>query len=570
MFRLFYLGLFFYFLLFPFQFVWAQSLFIASGPHEFYLGERLELDLKLNDVTTIPKIEIDEIDNLQFSISDIARSFNHTTISNGKFVQSTGITIKLFITATAPGAYYVPGIFYYYNNQRKQSKGFTVKVLKAKQNTEMFTEVNIPKQKYYRGEKIKLNLRWYLKDQIKNFKLEFPLLDKKDLYYLNNVPFPKNSKKRNFKFGPLQNIPFRYFNDQKNGSLYTVYETNFFLFVERVGEWEAPIFSARGKFRDGYSSKTDFFGRRLPKYKNLFTKSKKKTLNIVKLPPEPNNFKDAVGTFKIKSKSNTNRVKVGEAINFSVLVTGDGNFYNFKNIISDDWKQNFEIYSREEKTKIKNNSAEFFYILRAIHTKINEIKPLEFGYFDPELEEYVTITTNSIPLKVEASDVFKKEDIVSFFKEKDPIEEEVVNVSFTPTFSKPKIYLPKEYMLFAGFVLPPAAFLILNFLLVFRKKLVLRQQKKLLTNNLVKINLTNFTEFISSWVTSFLIVQNIQKKNFSNFTQADIGKMTKEESDFILQLRDLHNKIIYGKQEISVALQNEIQKKMKQLNVKVL
>lgn len=197
--------------------VFPQTVSLNSGIYEVYLGDKLEINMRLENINTIPRIEFPNIKNLYFSASDRAKSFNYTSIINGKITRSQGIEVTILITPNALGEYKVPGIFYYNKkNQREQTKGFAILVLKPEESDAMFTEIVSTKKKYYQGEKIYLDLRWYLKKEVTNYKVQFPLLEKKDYYQLKNIPIPNNRRKQYFQFSPLDSIPFQVTTEQRS------------------------------------------------------------------------------------------------------------------------------------------------------------------------------------------------------------------------------------------------------------------------------------------------------------------------------------------------------------------
>jgi hypothetical protein len=142
------------------------------------------------------------------------------------------------------------------------------------------------------------------------------------------------------------------------------------------------------------------------KKQELGLKSPSIQLNIFPLPQNgvPEHFQGAIGQFELFSIASANHVVLGDPINLKVEVRGKGNFDRvyapeLKN--PDQWK----VYKPTSKFTSKDvadySGIKTFEIpIIPKSPDINEIPPLEFSYFDPEQEKYVTLATNPIPIKV--------------------------------------------------------------------------------------------------------------------------------------------------------------------------
>ena len=544
----------------------SQEVSISAGPHEFYLGDSLEVDLKLENLSTIPKIEIPKINNLVFNVSDRASSFSYTSIINGKFSQSKGISIKILVQAKKTGTYYVPGIFAYNsNNQRKQTKSFVINVLEPDKTKYMLTEVIPNKKVYYKGEKVRLDLKWYIKKAIEDYKLFFPLLDERDFYHLKSNPPPPNYSRRNFQFGPLQNVPFYNFSGEKDGERYTIFATSFSLFIEQVGSWEVPVFSAKGKTADGYSNRRDFFGRRLPKYKNLFSNSQNQEIIILDLPAKPANFSGAVGDFTIQTQADANQLKVGEPIKLLITIKGDGNFYNIKDLVPNEWANNFEVYFQEEKNILKDKLAQFSYILRPLSTQVTEIPSIDFSYFNPKKEEYFNVKSRAIPLQVNEAVVLKKEDIISYSQENTAQKEKPIKASFNLNFITPSNNWLGYYAILIGGLLPPAIFFSLQGSVILRRRSSIIKQKQYLAKKYTLANKSaEFSQTLKNYVMRALVSLDLKNKNFATFTQEDLKNkgMKNQDIELILNFRALYNEIIFGNKKLLPEEEKDLLEKM--------
>ena len=548
--------------------VFAQKAYLKSGNYEVYLGDNLELNLKIENIVTVPRIEFPNIKNLKFSASDRARSFNYTSIINGKITKSQGIEITIIIKAEALGIYHIPGIiFYNKQNQKEQTSGFSVKVLEANLSNSMFTEIIVDKKKYYQNEKINLNLQWYLANQVKNFELTFPILKKKDFYHLKNIPIPQNNKKKYFRFSPLDNIPFQASKVQKNGQDYTLYSSKFSLFVAETGIWSEATFSAKGDVRTQISNRTDFFGRKLWRYEKIFANSPLLELEIIPLPPSPKNFSKGVGNFQIKKTIDTQRLQVGEPINLALQINGEGNFQAIQPPKTTTWEKNFEVYYREEQTKIRENSIEFFYILRPKNEQIKKIDTINFIYFDLIKEKYTTHYIKETTLQVTPAKILSADDVLSFASLKKKEKPQKTITTLVPQLSSIKKTSEIKFLALIFLFFPPVSFLtIINWHKKRKKKnLMLKKQNILakykLTNNI------NFSKEILTWMYRFLLQKGVPEIKIQTilFHKTNLPKLqhcSQKEIFFLQRLRNIYNEIVFCGKKISIKEQKYMRLKM--------
>lgn len=147
----------------------------------------------------------------------------------------------------------------------------------------------------------------------------------------------------------------------------------------------------------------DMFGRQ----DEIRVKSDAPTITVLPLPSgQPKNFSGAVGWYTITAKVDRQEVPVGEALTYSITVSGDGNINRVK-IESPPIPADFEIYDRSE-TSTKKTRGNIFggeKKLELILVPRTEgdytIPPVEFSFFDPQKKTFTKISTNeSIPIKV--------------------------------------------------------------------------------------------------------------------------------------------------------------------------
>ena len=510
----------------------------------------------MENISVVPPIEFPEVKNLKFSASDRANTYNFTYVRNGKISQTYGIELNIIITPELAGDYYIDGIYYYdKNNQKKKTGGFNLKVIKPIVSNAMLVEIIPNKQKYYVGEKIILDLHWYLKNKVQNLKLNFSLLDKKIFYNLQNIPLPNNLSRQIFNFSPLDNIPFSLQKVKKNGENYSLYSTKFSLFIENEGEWKDAKFSVKGDVLTP-TQQLDFFGKQIWRYNRVFAENPLLELKILPLPPNPANFTGAVGNFQISKKVNPTNIKVGEPITFQFLVQGDGNFHSITPPVFKEWEKDFEVYYRPENLRIGENFAEFFYTIRPKNNSVTEIPPIDFVYFDLQSETYATQTLAATFLQVQDAESLTLDNIISYAPTNNEQDFSIDNVVIEPNFtitpaSSIGIFFPSVFLLF-----PPLVFFALMGFFAQKEQQFLRKQKKAILAKYQVDSKASFNKQILAKMLLFLLHKGIEEKKLQSFLfhQEKIPKIkgcSKEQVLFLTYLRDLYNEIYFSKKIIS-------------------
>lgn len=153
------------------------------------------------------------------------------------------------------------------------------------------------------------------------------------------------------------------------------------------------------------SGRRDFFGRMFGQLQNVEYKAQSNaaTINVKTLPEKnkPVNFSGAVGKFHFAATLSNKETKTSEAITYSVKVDGTGNLKTFdlpKPVFSDE----FELYDPKTKEDIKGNTGfkQADYLVVPRHPGTYKIEPIEFVYFDPVAEKYVSLKSPEYTVSV--------------------------------------------------------------------------------------------------------------------------------------------------------------------------
>ena len=309
---------------------------------------------------------------------------------NGKGVIEDGIVLAF--VAEKEGKYRVGAAKIVVNGKTYTSKPVDIEVkgtglshsnFKNNSTQPVFLQSNVSKSNPYVNEQVSLSVKLYVKD----------------LSYLN--------RKRNFRQGKLDGLspkivkssPENIKQELVGGKQYFSEEVaRYYVFPQKPGRIEIDPFSV------DVIMPTTFGGEAVEVRSNAVV------INAKALPEEgrPKNFSGAVGQFKMNASVDKKEIDANESVNFDVEISGAGNF-NAINLPQVKTSKNLEKFAPKKRDAFKTYDS-------GMKGKIAEqtvlvpnfggeytISPVEFSYFDPVKEKYITLKSDSINLAVSGS-----------------------------------------------------------------------------------------------------------------------------------------------------------------------
>lgn len=151
---------------------------------------------------------------------------------------------------------------------------------------------------------------------------------------------------------------------------------------------------------DVRSNRRDYFGRFMTTRVNKTISAGRRTINVKPLPLEnrPEDFTGAVGFFDFDSSISRSELDAQESLEYSVTVRGEGNLKLFE-LPKPQFPNAFEVYEPARNDKISTRTSGMRGSVSEVYTLVPQnqgtypLPPLSFSYFDPNLERYITKTT---------------------------------------------------------------------------------------------------------------------------------------------------------------------------------
>jgi hypothetical protein len=193
------------------------------------------------------------------------------------------------------------------------------------------------------------------------------------------------------------------------GTLSAVKEGSFPLIVEMDAEVLVRSRSRRNPF--GSSLLDDpFFSDILGNYsrREIRLTSQEKGITVLDLPAEnrPDDFSGAIGSFSLAVAASPLDGKVGDPITVKIQLEGTGNFALVQAPVLTD-KTGWKVYPASGTVQdlgAGKGMKTFEQALIPMEQGLTVVPPRRFSYFDPQNEEYMTLTSDPIPLYLQAGD----------------------------------------------------------------------------------------------------------------------------------------------------------------------
>ena len=208
-----------------------------------------------------------------------------------------------------------------------------------------------------------------------------------------------------------------------------------------------------------------------PRHRDLL--SEPVTLNVRPLPDnEPDAFTGAVGRFDIEASANSDSIDLDGSLELTVSISGAGNFDTLPDPAWPDmpgWRafDNATDYRTAVRDGIITGRKIYRRVLTPDFPGEFDMPPIEYSFFDPELEEYVTVSTMPFSVEVTSEDGFAPQPPQPSLADEEAAIEDIRHIKPPPgsvgVASEPLSSSPVYWALWAAPVAAVGALLIWRF-----------------------------------------------------------------------------------------------------------
>ncbi|MBV8175757.1 MAG: protein BatD [Verrucomicrobia bacterium] len=404
---------------------------------------------------------------------NFAGTSSRTQILN--FRASTITTFTYIVTPTKEGTYDIPPVEVSAGGKTYRTSSLTLKVIHNDSNNAgrpgtsdkpYFGELVVPKDSAYVGEQIPIELRFYFNQRIQYQPYpqgQYPIFDGEG-FVTKKYPDP-SEKQFELNGRPYHVVVYKTaLTGVKPGKLELQSATQSFLISTPFGSRSSPGFL--DPFEDYQQQVVD-------------VKTNGASIDIKALPAadRPASFSGAVGDFTLATSAQPSKTRTGDPVSMKVEIKGLGNFDRMEqpkltNI------EGWRTYQPSEQTEALDDLGlsavkTFSYPLVA-EKPVSNLPTVEFSYFDPNAEKYVTLKSSPLNIQVDGE---RLPDLsvppVSLGAQRAPQPKpqpipDVLDIQTRPPAPASFLPLTAQPVFWMGQAIPAGGFLLLSFGLWFK------------------------------------------------------------------------------------------------------
>ena len=387
-----------------------------QAPDVCEVGRRINVSYVV-DTQDVEDIQVGEFPGFELLYGPSTSSQSSFQMVNGKTTHSSTITFTYVLLAEKEGDYTLPSASVKVNGKTIRSGTAAIQVLpssgasqgassgrgSASQNhrhadgdlsdSDLFITATASKSKIFEQEAVVLTYKLYTLVNVRQLSGDMPELDGFHCQELNSKA--------------QMQLKYERYNGRNYG---TAIWRQYVLFPQKSGRMTIPSisFDAEVEVTNPNADPFDIFfgGGSLTQMLRKTLRTPEIEIDVTPLPlPAPSNFSGAVGKFSMTGSLTPEQLDANDAASMRIVISGQGNMKLMKAPVVDAPKD-FEVYTPKETDKTSNTAGGakgnvvFDYVIVPRHGGKYSIPPVEFVYFNPESEKYVTLRTDSFHLAV--------------------------------------------------------------------------------------------------------------------------------------------------------------------------
>jgi hypothetical protein len=427
-----------------------------------YMGESFLVQIVVDGSDSADQPDLSGVKD--FRIEYLGGSNNSSqsiTIINGKLerVVQRGFIFSYRFTPTKVGTLVIPQVKVSAAGKSYRTIPLTIEVTKPGETEEFKLRIRLSRETCYVGEPVTLDVIWYLRRDVQDFRFTAPLLESADFdFAAPEVQIDNSRRYYRIPIGGGEVIAEKG-RGMLDGVTYATLTFKIAMISKRPGSFVIPEFvvaceSATGRvsrrnFFDDFF-RDDFFSFRRGEIKKYVVPSNKLSLLVRGLPTEgrPPGFAGHVGEYRIGASAEPAEVNIGDPITLTLMIEGPDYLEHInmpplqkQALIARD----FKIPEERADGTIQGKKKVFTQTIRARSEEIKEIPPIELVYFDSKEGRYRTARSKPIPIKVNPTRVVTASDAegIEAVPLGTPIEQWREGISYN--FEGSSVLEPQEY-----------------------------------------------------------------------------------------------------------------------------
>jgi len=363
------------------------------------LGEEVILTVIIGGVQNTKTPTIPRVDSMDIRMLGVPNRSSGVNYVNGKMSQWNELSYQFAITPRKTGRLTVPSLTIRADGKEFKTRPQLLVVTRNESGPPLIVEVVTNQQDAYVEEAVRATLRVW----IRVYRQDRYTLSYRDLWSL------VDSRSSDFGvFGEPAYVDQRVRQDGGDSAAsYYVYEKDGIIWPEKPGA--IALSDVRVSMNYPITLEQDLFGRlSVRRGRQISAVPSPVRINVKPIPEDgrPADFNGAVGRYQISATAAPTDVSVGDPITLTLRVRGKGQMQHvgapLLNRIAS-LTRDFKIPDEPLAGRVESDSKVFTQTIRAARTGIEEIPPIPFSFFDPQLGRFETAYSKSVPITVKAA-----------------------------------------------------------------------------------------------------------------------------------------------------------------------
>ncbi len=419
----------------------AADVQCSVSTREPYVNLPFTLQIQINNAKSQGTPVVPPVDGLEIVPQGPPSRSYRTTIINGRTTQRNTLTYLYSVTATREGTFTIPAATVVVDGKEEQTSAVRVVATQSETDDLLFVEIEGKDDQIYVGEALQLTLKVWVRayrDQKFNVTLNeatmWNLITEQTQWGKFQESLQEMAKNRKRPGGKLT------LREDSEGQTreYLLYELDATVYPDRPGQIDGDDVRVilnypeeLGRSRSPFSAfGDDFFGGSgndmfsgfgsqivITSTRPVIAENEVEAITVKPIPEQgrPANYRGAVGQYRIVSEASPAVVKVGDPITLNIGIEGKGPMDLLRapalaeqeNLISE-----FKVPNQPLAGFVDGTQKVFSTTIRPLTEGPQEIPGIEYSYFDPKQDTFVSIKSDPIPVTVEAADLLALDAIV--------------------------------------------------------------------------------------------------------------------------------------------------------------
>jgi hypothetical protein len=392
-----------------------------------YMGESFLVQISVDGTDEAEQPDLSQVRD--FTIEYLGGQNNSSqsiSIINGKLerVVQRGFVFSYRFTPAKVGILAIPQVPVKVGGKTYRTTPVTIEVTKPGETDDFKLRINLSRETCYVGEPVTLEVTWYLRKDVQDFRFTAPFLQNPDFdFAVPDVQMDNSQRYYRIPIGGGEVIAEKG-RGMLGGVTYATLEFGIVLIPRRGGSFSIPEFvvaceatSGRVSRRDFFDDffRDDFFSFRRGDIEKSVVPSNSLSLLVKDLPAEgrPPGFTGHVGEYRITASAEPTEANIGDPITLTITLEGPEYLERVELPPlqgQTELARDFKIPDERADGRIDGRKKIFTQTIRARSEDVTEIPPIRLSYFDTKEERYRMAATDPISIEVNPTRVVTASD----------------------------------------------------------------------------------------------------------------------------------------------------------------